>query len=139
MIKIDCGREYALCCFAVCKDQRISQRICWRFLFKLLAVYQWVPMLMLMLLFCMWIHSDDSDSFKTTKQIFDELEIENVTEQDCRLVRHVCSLVSRRAAFLASAGALKIVADAAVLGLGLGCHSSWLEKQRLCCGYCTEK
>ena len=76
-------------------------------------------MLMLMLLFCMWIHSDDSDSFKTTKQIFDELEIENVTEQDCRLVRHVCSLVSRRAAFLASAGALKIVEDAAGLG-------SWL-------------
>ena len=94
---------------------------------------------MLMLLFCMWTYSDDSDSFKTTKQIFDELEIENVTEQDCRLVRHVCGLVSRRAAFLASAGALKIVGDAAVLGLGLGCHSSWLEKQRLCCGYCTEK
>ncbi|XP_025096390.1 hexokinase-1-like isoform X2 [Pomacea canaliculata] len=50
------------------------------------------------------IEGDDIDSFKTTKQIFQELEIEKVTEQDCRLVRHTCSLVSRRAAFLASAG-----------------------------------
>nr|KAG5700615.1 hypothetical protein BaRGS_015445 [Batillaria attramentaria] len=50
------------------------------------------------------IEGDDVDSFKTTKQIFEELEIINVSEQDCRLARHVCSLVSRRAAFLSSAG-----------------------------------
>lgn len=50
------------------------------------------------------IEGDDVDSFKTTKQIFEELEIENVSEQDCRLARHVCALVSRRAAFLSSAG-----------------------------------
>ncbi|KAK7109954.1 hexokinase-like isoform X2 [Littorina saxatilis] len=50
------------------------------------------------------VESDDTDSFPMTKQIFQELEIETVTDQDCRLVRHVCALVSRRAAFLSSAG-----------------------------------
>ena len=44
------------------------------------------------------------DNFTVTKQIFDELELGTHTEQDCRLVRHVCSLVSKRAAYLASAG-----------------------------------
>ena len=73
---------------------------------------------MLMSLFHVWMCRDDSDTFKTTKQIFDELEIDNVTEQDCRLVRHVCSLVSRRAAFLASAGKLGGVVVTTALGFG---------------------
>ncbi|GFR77001.1 phosphotransferase [Elysia marginata] len=47
---------------------------------------------------------DDVDNFTVTKQIFDELELGTYSEQDCRLVRHVCSLVSKRAAYLASAG-----------------------------------
>lgn len=47
---------------------------------------------------------DDVNSFTVTRQILDELELVTHTEQDYRLVRHVCSLVSRRAAFLASAG-----------------------------------
>ncbi|KAK3742893.1 hypothetical protein RRG08_061490 [Elysia crispata] len=50
------------------------------------------------------IEGDDVDNFTVTKQIFDELELASHTEQDCRLVRHVCSLVSKRAAYLASAG-----------------------------------
>jgi len=50
------------------------------------------------------IEGDDVDNFTVTKQIFEELEIATHNEQDYRLVRHVCGLVSRRAAFLASAG-----------------------------------
>ncbi|KAK0070306.1 hexokinase-2-like isoform X1 [Biomphalaria pfeifferi] len=50
------------------------------------------------------IEGDNVDGFKVTKQIFDELDLTSHTEQDCRLVRHVCSLVSKRAAYLASAG-----------------------------------
>ncbi|XP_076460267.1 hexokinase-like isoform X2 [Babylonia areolata] len=50
------------------------------------------------------IESDDPEAFTTTKQIFEELEVDSVSEQDCKLVRHVCSLVSKRAAFLAAAG-----------------------------------
>ncbi|KAL8615422.1 hypothetical protein ACOMHN_036242 [Nucella lapillus] len=50
------------------------------------------------------IESDDPETFQTTKQIFEELEVDTVTEQDCKLVRHVCTLVSKRAAFLAAAG-----------------------------------
>ncbi|XP_005089962.1 hexokinase-2 isoform X2 [Aplysia californica] len=50
------------------------------------------------------IEGDDVDNFTVTKQIFEELELVTHNEQDYRLVRHVCSLVSRRAAYLASAG-----------------------------------
>jgi len=50
------------------------------------------------------IEGDDVDTFTVTKQIFEELELVTHNEQDYRLVRHVCSLVSRRAAYLASAG-----------------------------------
>ncbi|CAL1537485.1 unnamed protein product [Lymnaea stagnalis] len=50
------------------------------------------------------IEGDNVDGFKVTKQIFDELDLSTHNEQDCRLVRHVCSLVSKRAAYLASAG-----------------------------------
>lgn len=47
---------------------------------------------------------DEASNYKSTKQIFQELDIDNVSDQDCKLVRYVCSLVSRRAAFLSSAG-----------------------------------
>ncbi|BFY98397.1 hypothetical protein BsWGS_01437 [Bradybaena similaris] len=50
------------------------------------------------------IEGDDVTNFTVTRQIFDELELTNHNEQDYRLVRHVCSLVSKRAAYLASAG-----------------------------------
>ncbi|CAG5115051.1 unnamed protein product [Candidula unifasciata] len=50
------------------------------------------------------IEGDDVTNFTVTRQIFDELELTNHNEQDYRLVRHVCNLVSKRAAYLASAG-----------------------------------
>ncbi|RUS89595.1 hypothetical protein EGW08_002613 [Elysia chlorotica] len=50
------------------------------------------------------IEGDDVDNFAMTKEILEELELTSPTDQDCRLVRHVCSLVSKRAAYLASAG-----------------------------------
>lgn len=51
------------------------------------------------------IESDGDDShFKNTKQVFDELNLPKYTDEDCRIVQYVCSLVSTRAAYLASAG-----------------------------------
>ncbi|ESO89803.1 hypothetical protein LOTGIDRAFT_164838 [Lottia gigantea] len=51
------------------------------------------------------IESDvDESDFKSTKQVFDELNLTDYTDQDCRIALHVCSLVSKRAAYLASAG-----------------------------------
>lgn len=50
------------------------------------------------------IESDVDDHFKNTKQVFDELAIPHHTEEDCRIVQHVCCLISTRAAYLASAG-----------------------------------
>lgn len=48
--------------------------------------------------------SDVDDGFKNTKQVFEELCIDNFNEEDCRIAQYVCSLVSTRAAYLASAG-----------------------------------
>ena len=48
--------------------------------------------------------SDVDDGFKNTKMIFEELGLKHTTEEDCRIVQHVCCLVSTRAAYLASAG-----------------------------------
>ncbi|KAK6185108.1 hypothetical protein SNE40_007416 [Patella caerulea] len=51
------------------------------------------------------IESDvDESDFKSTKQVFEELELTNYTDEDCRIALYVCSLVSTRAAYLASAG-----------------------------------
>lgn len=50
------------------------------------------------------IESDVNDHFKNTKQVFEDLDIKNYTEEDCRIVQHVCCLISTRAAYLASAG-----------------------------------
>lgn len=50
------------------------------------------------------IESDVDDHFKNTKQAFEELGIPHYSEEDCRIVQHVCCLVSTRAAYLASAG-----------------------------------
>lgn len=50
------------------------------------------------------IESDVDDHFKNTKQVFDELGLEKYSDEDCRIAQYVCSLVSTRAAFLASAG-----------------------------------
>lgn len=52
-----------------------------------------------------WIfYSDNDEFFRNTKQVLDELGIENYTSDDCKIVKYVCTLVSARAAFLSSAG-----------------------------------
>lgn len=53
---------------------------------------------------CLLSPSDVDDHFKNTKQVFEELCIPQHTEEDCRIVQHVCCLISTRAAYLASAG-----------------------------------
>ncbi len=47
---------------------------------------------------------DHETEFKHTRQVLEELGYEEAHETDCGHVQHLCSLVSRRAAFLASAG-----------------------------------
>jgi len=48
---------------------------------------------------------EDGGEFLQTKEILDELGVEDVTDDDCRNVRKICKAVSERAAYLASAGA----------------------------------
>lgn len=57
----------------------------------------------------LFMNSDVDDHFKNTKQVFDELGLEKYSDEDCRITQYVCSLVSTRAAFLASAGKLKVL------------------------------
>lgn len=51
-----------------------------------------------------FVYSDHDEFFRGTKQVLDELGIENYTSDDCKIVKYVCTLVSARAAFLSSAG-----------------------------------
>jgi hexokinase len=48
--------------------------------------------------------SDPKGKYGNCREILAELGIRNATDQDCENVRYVCSVVSRRAAHLASAG-----------------------------------
>ncbi|XP_058809472.1 hexokinase type 2 [Phymastichus coffea] len=50
------------------------------------------------------IESDPKGKYGNCREILAELGITNATDQDCENVRYVCSIVSRRAAHLASAG-----------------------------------
>ena len=52
----------------------------------------------------MYFSDGEDDQFKNTKQVFSELNLQKFTDEDCRIVQYVCSLVSTRAAYLASAG-----------------------------------
>lgn len=54
--------------------------------------------------FPLFLFSDVDDHFKNTKQVFEELALEKYSDEDCRIAQYVCSLVSTRAAFLASVG-----------------------------------
>ena len=47
---------------------------------------------------------EESDGYTNTKQVLDELGVEKYTMDDCRHVQYICSTVSSRAAYLASAG-----------------------------------
>lgn len=63
------------------------------------------------------LRRDDINNFTVTKQIFEELELVTHSEQDYRLVRHVCSLVSKRAAYLASAGSVRMLDNITVISV----------------------
>lgn len=47
---------------------------------------------------------DPKGKYANCREILSELGVRNATDQDCENVRYVCSVVSRRAAHLASAG-----------------------------------
>ncbi|KAK6185109.1 hexokinase-1 [Patella vulgata] len=55
------------------------------------------------------IESDHDEFFANTKQVLEELGIENFTTEDCKIVKYVCTLVSARAAFLAAAGLATLI------------------------------
>ena len=48
----------------------------------------------------------DEDNFRRTKQALEELgyDDDQYSTEDCRNLQYICSIVSQRAAFLASAG-----------------------------------
>lgn len=48
--------------------------------------------------------SDPKGRYTNCREVLAELGMRNVSDQDCENVRYVCSLVSRRAAHLVSAG-----------------------------------
>ncbi|RZC34887.1 hexokinase type 2, partial [Asbolus verrucosus] len=50
------------------------------------------------------IESDPPGTLTSCREILEELDIQNVTDQDCINVRYVCECVSKRAADLASTG-----------------------------------
>ncbi|XP_043266742.1 hexokinase type 2 isoform X2 [Venturia canescens] len=50
------------------------------------------------------IENDPKGKYTNCREILSELGIHNASDQDCENVRYVCSVVSRRAAHLASAG-----------------------------------
>jgi hexokinase len=50
------------------------------------------------------IESDKYGEFKNCRQVLEELELRGDNDQTCRDVRHVCEVVSKRAAQLAAAG-----------------------------------
>ncbi|XP_034952327.1 hexokinase type 2 isoform X2 [Chelonus insularis] len=50
------------------------------------------------------IEADPKGKYTNCREILSELGISNAADQDCENVRYVCSVVSRRAAHLASAG-----------------------------------
>ncbi|KAK2163269.1 hypothetical protein NP493_1471g00019 [Ridgeia piscesae] len=47
---------------------------------------------------------EESEGYTNTKQVLDELGVEKYTMDDCRHVQYICSTISSRAAYLASAG-----------------------------------
>lgn len=55
------------------------------------------------------IESDTDEFFRNTKQVLDEVGVENYTTEDCKIVKYVCTLISARAAFLAAAGLATLI------------------------------
>lgn len=59
--------------------------------------------------FLLFIYSDHDEFYRNTKQVLDDLGVQNYTTEDCKIVKYVCTLVSARAAFLSSAGKSSLV------------------------------
>ena len=59
-------------------------------------------------LFC-YVGSDTDEFFCNTKQVLDEIGVENYSTEDCKIVKYVCTLISARAAFLAAAGQSDVI------------------------------
>ncbi|XP_029644605.1 hexokinase-2 isoform X2 [Octopus sinensis] len=55
------------------------------------------------------IESDIDDSFKNTKQVFQDLNLTNFMVEDCRIAQYVCSTISTRAAYLSAAGTAALI------------------------------
>ncbi|XP_041370918.1 hexokinase-1-like isoform X2 [Gigantopelta aegis] len=55
------------------------------------------------------IESDHDEFFRNTKQVLEELGIDNFTTEDCKIIKYVCTLVSARSAFLAAAGLATLI------------------------------
>jgi len=50
------------------------------------------------------IESDKTGEFNNCRQVLEELCLINISDQDCRDVRYICEVISKRAAQLAAAG-----------------------------------
>lgn len=48
------------------------------------------------------IEADDEEVFVMTREVLNEIGIEDATDEDCRIVKYCCGLISRRAAQLVS-------------------------------------
>ncbi|KAK2150406.1 hypothetical protein LSH36_406g01045 [Paralvinella palmiformis] len=46
--------------------------------------------------------NNEEEGYPKVRQVLDELGLVNVTTEDCRILKHICSVVSTRAAYLAS-------------------------------------
>ena len=50
-----------------------------------------------------------SENFNNTRQVLDEIGYEEVSYEDLKNVHYICHMVGKRAAFLASAGKIKVL------------------------------
>lgn len=48
------------------------------------------------------VESDDNEIFVMTREVLHEMGIDNATDEDCRIVRYCCEVISKRAAQLVS-------------------------------------
>ncbi|XP_076174991.1 hexokinase A isoform X2 [Ptiloglossa arizonensis] len=70
------------------------------------------------------IENDPKGKYTNCRQVLAELGIRNVSDQDCENVRYVCSVVSSRAAHLASAGIATLLNKTAENNVTVGIDGS---------------
>jgi len=56
-----------------------------------------------------WIESDSKGDYTSTRDALHELELDHATDDDCEIIKLVCSRVSTRAAYLVSAAVATIL------------------------------